>query len=500
MKFTKKDQEKDKNLQPRKVFLSLVFLNIILGLVVYFFPKDGVQVKDDFSLNFVSVDELLNRKEKVEVDLSKVLEGVETIQEDSSNQVIIVKDTVTKPKENNKPQKKKFSRWFSLPEDKPDMISNLLDKMKLESTHKVIRILHYGDSQLEGDRITNYLRNRLQKKYGGYGPGILLPLEPTASSRGNFRVNQSNDFVKHSIYTKSEFKSLSGIGGAYFTIKNSNPVKAQIDSISDSTQSLAIIQDQNLFGKSFISVKKMHMGYSISKKYSKAKLLYSNDTSFQVKLFENDTSYRHTIPKSQLFGSKEWTVSGGNDLKVSFSTNNLPTVYGIALDGEVGVAVDNFPMRGSSGLGFSQINRNRYSAQLSKMNVAAVILQFGVNIIPDVRDNYVYYEKWFSQQLKSIQTAGPEIAIIVIGPSDMGKNNEGEMVSYENIPLIRDAMKSAALKNGCCFWDLYEAMGGQNSMSAWVKDDLAQKDYTHFTYKGARFVGEMFYNSIMDFE
>jgi lysophospholipase L1-like esterase len=185
---------------------------------------------------------------------------------------------------------------------------------------------------------------------------------------------------------------------------------------------------------------------------------------------------------------------------VSFGSNNLPIVYGLALDGEVGVAVDNFPMRGSSGLGFTKINRNRYSAQLSAMNVVAVILQFGVNIIPDERENYDYYEKWFSQQLKSIQTAGPEVAIIVIGPSDMGKNNEGEIVSYENIPLIRDAMKSAALKNGCCFWDLYKAMGGENSMSAWVKDDLAQKDYTHFTYKGARYVGEMLYNSIMDFE
>jgi lysophospholipase L1-like esterase len=43
-------------------------------------------------------------------------------------------------------------------------------------------------------------------------------------------------------------------------------------------------------------------------------------------------------------------------------------------------------------------------------------------------------------------------------------------------------------------------MGGENSMSAWVSDDLAQKDYTHFTYKGARFVGEMLYNSIMDYE
>ena len=246
MKLTKKDQEKDKKLQPWKVFLSLVFLNIILGLVVYFFPKDGVQVKDGFSLNFVSVDELLNRKEKVEVDLSKVLEGVETIQEDTTNQPITSKDTIGKLKESKKTQKRKFSKWFSLPPDKPDMITNLLNKVRLESSKKVVRILHYGDSQLEGDRITNYLRNRLQKKFGGYGPGILLPLEPTATSRGNFRVNQSDNFVKHSIYTKSEFKNLSGIGGASFTIKNLNTNKGTNRQFGDSAQIVAKIKVSKL--------------------------------------------------------------------------------------------------------------------------------------------------------------------------------------------------------------------------------------------------------------
>jgi lysophospholipase L1-like esterase len=98
--------------------------------------------------------------------------------------------------------------------------------------------------------------------------------------------------------------------------------------------------------------------------------------------------------------------------------------------------------------------------------------------------------------LSSIKTAYPGITVIVIGPSDMSRNRGGEMVSYSNIPLIRDAMQEAALESGCCFWDLYEAMGGENSMAAWVKMGLAQKDYTHFSFKGARYVGEMLFNAI----
>jgi hypothetical protein len=66
------------------------------------------------------------------------------------------------------------------------------------------------------------------------------------------------------------------------------------------------------------------------------------------------------------------------------------------------------------------------------------------------------------------------------------------------VPLIRDAMKKAAFENNCAFWDLYTAMGGRNSMSSWVSNHLAAKDFTHFSTEGARYVSEMLYNTLMD--
>ena len=482
------------------MFVSLVFLNLILGCIVCLFPSGGVQINDKFSLNFVSLEELLDQKEAKVVDLEEVLKGVKTETEDTIKTEVVKVDTPQKLVSLKSSQKKIFSKWFTLPDSNQGIISSLLVRIKEESKDKVVRILHYGDSQLEGDRITNYLRNRLQKKFGGCGPGILLPLEPTAFSRGNFRVSHSNDFMKHSIYTKSDYNDSFGIGGSAFTIQNTIPTKILTDKVKDSSETKVEKLNIVSFDKSFLNIKKMYMGYSRSRKFSKAKLLFSNNVPFQVKLSDNDSIQDHTIPPSSLFGIKEWRVNSSDNIKLSFSSLNHPVIYGLALDGDTGVAVDNFPMRGSSGTGFSKINRKMYATQLSEMNVVAIILQFGVNIIPDIRDNYNYYKRWLSQQLKSIHLANPDVAIIVIGPSDMSRNQEGEMVSYENIPLIRDAMKSAAIENNCCFWDLYEAMGGENSMTAWVKDDLAQKDYTHFTFKGAKFVSEMLYKSIIEFE
>jgi len=41
-----------------------------------------------------------------------------------------------------------------------------------------LRIMYYGDSQIEGDRITSYIRQTLRKDHGGAGPGLFLPLMP----------------------------------------------------------------------------------------------------------------------------------------------------------------------------------------------------------------------------------------------------------------------------------------------------------------------------------
>jgi hypothetical protein len=47
-----------------------------------------------------------------------------------------------------------------------------------------VRVVHYGDSQIEEDRITNVLRERWQKAYGGGGVG-LIPLHQTIPNTGS---------------------------------------------------------------------------------------------------------------------------------------------------------------------------------------------------------------------------------------------------------------------------------------------------------------------------
>jgi hypothetical protein len=89
----------------------------------------------------------------------------------------------------------------------------------------------------------------------------------------------------------------------------------------------------------------------------------------------------------------------------------------------------------------------------------------------------------------------PDAAIILIGPSDMSRLNAGIFETYPLLPYTVDRMQKMCAENGVAFWNLYGAMGGFNSMPAWVSQGLAGKDYVHFSPRGASIASQYFYEA-----
>jgi hypothetical protein len=56
------------------------------------------------------------------------------------------------------------------PKDYP--LKSFLDSIRY--SRKQVRILYYGDSQIEGDRVSSYLRHSLRKSQGGTGKDIII--------------------------------------------------------------------------------------------------------------------------------------------------------------------------------------------------------------------------------------------------------------------------------------------------------------------------------------
>jgi hypothetical protein len=505
MKLDRNKYLESRSLKPRTIFVSILIINLILGAIAFVYPEDGINL-GAWNLKFLSYSDLNGnmQEDSSRVVLSEVLEGVEPKEEaetavsgtsDSLKEKIVVEvksasfyDTI---KEEIRPE---FNRGIQLPENNPNILDPLIEGLYTESRSKVIRILHYGDSQLEGDRISDYLRKRLQTLFGGSGPGIVLPLEPAASSRRTVFVSESKNFKKQAIYVKGSKVAGNnyGIGGSTFMVNGVGSKYMGMEILSDSNvvDSTARFSGNNK--PAYVKVR------NTRSTYSSIQMLYASKEPYLVQLTSDNFIDKYVIPAAPNGGTYKWNIPTKKQLKVEFKQGNYPKLYGLALDGSSGVAIDNFAMRGSAAIGFNKMNTSLYAKQCKQLNVRCILLQYGINVVPNVRSDYTYYKNILVKQLNAIKAANPNVTIIVIGPSDMSKNVKGVRQSYSNIPLIRDAMRNAAFESGCAFWDLYEAMGGQNSMVSWVQKGLGQKDYTHFSFKGAKYAGELLFEAILE--
>ena len=63
---------------------------------------------------------------------------------------------------------------------------------------KKIHIFHYGDSQIEGDRMTAYIRQRIQNQFGGTGPGLIPAMNVYATN--TFKQTVSPNFVRYTCF------------------------------------------------------------------------------------------------------------------------------------------------------------------------------------------------------------------------------------------------------------------------------------------------------------
>lgn len=136
---------------------------------------------------------------------------------------------------------------------------------------------------------------------------------------------------------------------------------------------------------------------------------------------------------------------------------------------------------------------------IRELNVRAVILQFGGNVVPVIKNqkDLDWYRQAFAKQLAVFKNHG--LHIIMIGLADMSKSVRGDMVSYPAVAQVRDVTKEEVHKVGGVFWDMYEAMGGENSMPEFVSamPPLAIDDYIHFNRDGAAKMARLFVKSLM---
>jgi lysophospholipase L1-like esterase len=165
--------------------------------------------------------------------------------------------------------------------------------------------------------------------------------------------------------------------------------------------------------------------------------------------------------------------------------------YGASLEDETGLYIDNFAIKGNSGLGLQGIPARNLAAFDSLLNYDLIVLQFGLNVSNSSAKDFTGYVKGMAKLVKKLKTAFPGTPILLLSVSDRSQRRQGQFITMASIPLLIQAQEKIAFDNKLLFWNLFEAMGGENSMAEFAnaKPALANKDYTHLNFAGGRKVG-----------
>jgi D-alanyl-lipoteichoic acid acyltransferase DltB (MBOAT superfamily) len=359
----------------------------------------------------------------------------------------------------------------SISEDKfNDQLTLVLDSLR--QPNGLLRIMYYGDSQIEGDRITSYLRKRLRNSFGGTGPGLFLPLMPVMSTK-SLSVRSSSNWERYNFlsYKSGELSHL-----------NMGPLMALCRYLPEGKKTLVP-------ERAFVKIKPPYTADSASSVYDFLRVFYGN-TEGEVNITVTtgkDEIISETLKRGGGFNEFKCPLNGTDEVLIEFSGNVSPDIYGISIESEKGIILDNIPQRGSAGLEFTMVNRENLKESYEKLSPGLIILHYGLNIVLNVRGDYSYFQKGLERQLSLLKEIAPATPILVVSLTDMALNEGDSIRSYPNIPIILNSQKQAARIAGVAFWDSYSAMGGKSSIIKWAEmtPPLAQKDFVHFTFRGA---------------
>lgn len=469
----------------RTTLLVLLATGLLCSVLMMVFPKDGVEFLG-IKWEFVQLSDFEPKQDTVEVvNVTELLDTYEDIEVIDST---AIKDSIRLVKLLH------YKKMLNLqhPDSTPFHLGSFYDQLKNLHADKnqKVRVLHYGDSQIEGDRISSYIRDQLQRMYGGSGPGY----QPGAAMVQSLSVKQtqSDNWVRHAVYGKKDSLLTHKEFGMYGVFSRFTPLVADSDTIALDTT------------KAWILFKPSYLGYKSSRKYNQLILsLSSRRTPVQINYYVNDSVVdvqwldSHQINQELIF-----PVNNPKDeLKLEFVAQESPDVYSVRLEQPTGIYLDNVAMRGSSGTIFRRIDRAQFKTQMPTDEVTLVILQYGGNSVPyiDSKERAERFARGLGSQIKYLKSVLPQASFVFIGPSDMSTKINGEMTSYPYLVEVRDALKQICFDNEVAYWDVYEVMGGYNSMPQWVEQDppLAGHDYIHFTPRGAKKVAELFWKAIV---
>lgn len=366
-----------------------------------------------------------------------------------------------------------------------DPLTRFLDTLKY--SRGKVRIMYYGDSQIEGDRITSSLRQFLRKGRTGTGPGLFQPLMPVMYTESVY-IRSSSNWKRYNYLSFRNGEISHNDLGPFLSVCRFTGE----GSVSESDV------------RAWVRIVPSKFADSSESKYEWLRIFYGKST-VPVKIVvkgENLLLYTDTLRAGPGVYEFRCPLFNKKNILVEFSGKSSPDIYGMSIESMAGIIVDNIPARGSTGLEFTMLGNENLKQLFNLLSPDYIVLQFGLNIVKNIRNEYNYYQRGLTRQISLLREISPASHFAVIGVSDMARGTGDSLFAYKNIPRIVDAQKKAAEESEALFWNTWQEMGGRYSIVRWHESNppLAQRDYVHFTSLGAKKLAAMIYSDLFAFD
>lgn len=343
---------------------------------------------------------------------------------------------------------------------------------ELSQHPRQVRIAYFGDSFIEADILTADLRDMLQSKYGGCGVGFVTITSMISGFRPTVR-HSFGGWQSHSVMDSTFFdRKKQGISGHYFVAHPGAYVE---------------LKGQDKYASHLDTCEQASIFF-----YSKGEVTLSvnvNRNGKQTRTFSSAADLREMKVDGPI-GSVRWTVDEADST----------LFYGLAMDGKQGIILDNFSLRGSSGLSLRSVPIWMMHEFNEQRPYDLIILQYGLNVATERGRNYDKYIAGMQTILEHLKDAFPQAGFLVVSVGDRDyKAEDGNLRTMPGIKNLVRYQQNLAADNAIAFWNMFEAMGGEGSMADMVhaKPSLANYDYTHINFRGGKHLADLLYEALV---
>ncbi|SEM90481.1 Lysophospholipase L1 [bacterium A37T11] len=346
----------------------------------------------------------------------------------------------------------------------------------------VTRIIHVGDSHVQGGFFGETVKRALQQHFGNAGPGFIFPYS-LARTNGNkdFSWSSPNRWaVDRNTAIHPQFPA--GIGG--WVIAQQSPSFSITASAQDSTRY------RNSFNRIQIFQGGIHDPYKLS--------VQAENLIFQSPVMQA-SSLTWTLPQQVASFRLDGMLNG----------QGRGYLFGVNLEnGQQGVLYHNIGVNGSR---FENFSRDGFFAgQTSDLHPDIIILSMGTNEAQTNELSVSALQQTIDILVKQIIANNPNAVILFTTPMASYKRayrtrrvkrrRRRSMYLLPNpvVGQVREAILSYAAQNGHAVWDLYEIAGGADGAADWKKRGLMGSDGVHFSPEGYELQGRLLAKALIN--